>query len=345
MRAPSPGHHSTERDPLLPQSNAHGSNPPPRSSTSASVERREHTDEVEPGPRTRKVDIDKKIASRIVLLFILLLGTFLAGHVGGINSLHSEQQTLARHKQELDDFENHLKQVNATLTEDRELWNERRSTEQTRLDKLSAKLNDWEKSLNQESEKIRSERKHWNEERSQKEEEERQDTINREKAALHWIDLQPEELCMSYGKRKYRAKLSHLPTDAPGTSWCWSVPVTIHGVEYSTPDWCGKVNGEVYGEWIATRNEPSCQTYFEIQDQEEQCVHGVVNRRRFVGKLGNFHKKDWPNWSEMCETTPFGIGKWNFERPHRCELWPGAMGAVGIVEVYDETCGWGLSAS
>ncbi|KAH8813522.1 hypothetical protein DL96DRAFT_1821303 [Flagelloscypha sp. PMI_526] len=337
----------TERDPLLSQDNRYASGPPPYAPLLAPAntsEAQEHAYESDP-PKTRTGRTFIYTLIVIFLVFILPLGASFLGYSLGTDNLEAERQGIARRDRELDDRENHLNQVNATLIEDNRLWNIRRSNEQTRLDRLSARLNDWERSLNQESENIRLERKHWNEEREKKEEEERQDKAKREKAGLHWIDLEPEEACLSYGKRKYRAQLSHLPSDAPGMTWCWTVPVTIHGVDYSTPDRCENLNGEIYGEWTVAQNEPSCQTYFDIQDHEETCVHGVTNRRRFVGKLENFHEKDWPNWSEMCETTPFSVHQWNFERAHRCELWPGAMGAVGIIEVYDGTCGLGSSES
>ncbi|KAH8813523.1 hypothetical protein DL96DRAFT_1821304 [Flagelloscypha sp. PMI_526] len=200
-------------------------------------------------------------------------------------------------------------------------------------------LNEWERSLTQQSEIIRLDRQHWHEERDRREEEERQDRIQREKAGLRWVDLAPEKKCLSYGRRMYTAKMAHVPDHAPKDEWCWTVPIKIHEDVFDQPEWCGTKDGEFYGQWYVDKNEPSCRTWFQIIDGEETCVHGVSHTRRYFGKLENFNREDWDNWRLMCTTTPFKVHNLTFERPHQCGFrgltW---VGAWGTVDVPDKTC-------
>ncbi|KAH8800528.1 hypothetical protein DL96DRAFT_794672 [Flagelloscypha sp. PMI_526] len=362
-----PVYHSTqnfaEREPLLSRNHHRGnpSSPPPyselsRSPSSDFSSTRGSTDEPVSSNTTTTKAFPRAVIL-ICLIFVLPVGAFLLGHVLGIERLDAERHYIARRTQQLNAQEDLLDQVNFTLiedrrlwdvrrseeerrlAEDRRLWNARRADQQKRLDISSAKLRDWETSLNRQAEQIRLDRQRWNDERDRREEEERQNKIERKKAGLRWIDLTPETKCLSFERRMYQAKLTHLPNHAPGNEWCWSVPIKIHGHVYNQPDWCGMKDGELYGQWYVDKNEPGCHTWFSILDNEEACVAGVSRTRRFFGKLENFDREDWDNWREMCATTPFAVRNFTFERPHQCGFrglsWVGAWGSV---DVQDDTC-------
>jgi hypothetical protein len=135
------------------------------------------------------------------------------------------------------------------LERDRESWNEKRRQEQLQLERAKESWDEERRreqlQLEKERNQIRGSRRTlerdraaWTDERRRREEDEKRDVERRQRAGLAWIDLEPEETCLAYGKRNYRAKLTNLPEGVDGVKWCHETPMEILGVTHKNPRMC-----------------------------------------------------------------------------------------------------------
>ncbi|KAF8647324.1 hypothetical protein AX16_006786 [Volvariella volvacea WC 439] len=100
--------------------------------------------------------------------------------------------------------------------------------------------------------------------------------MKEEKSSLRWSYPQAANAngrgkqCLGYGIREYTATLMHVPkgvSEKDILANCSRLPIEIHGVELSKPDFCdivksGWSNREYVGHWNLY-SEPGCMTFWE----------------------------------------------------------------------------------
>ncbi|KAF8072323.1 hypothetical protein FPV67DRAFT_1484914 [Lyophyllum atratum] len=170
------------------------------------------------------------------------------------------------------------------------------------------------------------------EELERKAEQEKQE---RERAQVHWVDIQGAEHCLSNGRKKYSARLANLPASLDAMEACRATSVTINGIAYESPMSCedrGRSDG-VYGHWIID-NEGVCASYWESVKLKD-CTAPKSGFRRIEAKLGVVHAGE--DAEALCLTTHLSIYGLTYERPMACPNWS-MYGYWGIWDVPDDKC-------
>ncbi|KAF9046666.1 hypothetical protein BJ165DRAFT_1527740 [Panaeolus papilionaceus] len=151
--------------------------------------------------------------------------------------------------------------------------------------------------------------------------------------AISWKPLIPANKCLQYNTREYTSILSNVPLAFDAREVCAQKTVDLHG-EQVAPTYCGGEGqcGVVAGHWIASKDEPSCQTVW-AGPWDKGCQS--PGTRHYHTYLENM--LSWDNWHEMCMTTPgVDIRGVYHHSPNKCDSWNGRF--WGVWFVHDPSC-------
>lgn len=149
--------------------------------------------------------------------------TEIQNHAAKIDEYRNRWQMEAdTHAKRLEEYQSQEKQAAAKIDEYRNRW-------QMEAASHAQKLEEYRTQEKQALERLRE-----YEERLEREKRER------EMLGLYWADVEPMELCLGNGLRKYTARLENLIPSIDGVAACKTTPVIINGVTYPSPLECQK---------------------------------------------------------------------------------------------------------
>ncbi|KAF9046668.1 hypothetical protein BJ165DRAFT_1183623 [Panaeolus papilionaceus] len=152
--------------------------------------------------------------------------------------------------------------------------------------------------------------------------------------AISWKPLTPGDMCLRYNTREYTSTLSNVPLLFDAREVCAQKTADLHG-EQVAPTYCGEEGqcGAVVGHWIASKDEPSCQTTWTGPSDKGCQSPGI---RHYHTYLENLQNPEY--WHEMCMATP-GIDLHGVYHPspNRCDItWNGKHRGIWFVD--DSSC-------
>ncbi|KAF9046667.1 hypothetical protein BJ165DRAFT_1183589 [Panaeolus papilionaceus] len=152
--------------------------------------------------------------------------------------------------------------------------------------------------------------------------------------AISWKPLTPANKCLQYNTREYTSTLTNVPLSFDAHEICAQKTADLHR-EQVAPTYCGGEGqcGAVVGHWIASKDEPICQTVW-AGPWDKGCQSPGI--RHYHTYLENMFSSE--NWHEMCMTTP-GIDLHGVYHPspNTCDTtWNGKHRGIWFVD--DSSC-------